>query len=384
MGTRTWGGNPGAALPVAVEVLRRGPVTRAEVGRRLGLSHASLSRLSNPLIERGILLETVEERDGNVGRPSKRLDVDASTHHFMGVKIREHEVIAAVTNLRGTVIASAHEEFRDTSPENVVEIVARIYLRFSASLKLSGIGIGIGGCVEKQRSILSASFLNWNDVPLAAMVEVATGAPTRVENDIVALCKYEDWFGSAKSDARFAVITLGIGTGFGVVVDGTELVNDDYGVGLVGHWPMDPNGPLCHEGHRGCAAALLNSDSISRYVSEALGRHVTFEEAIRLAEENQPAAIRIITDAARGLGVLIAAVCNLVLPDRIIIAGEGVSIATIGKRAMIERALSLRAKGTTLPEMTFSTGENVHWAQGAAVLMIQAFVLGEVSGPIGS
>lgn len=374
-----WGSDPGAALPVAIEVLRRGPISRAEIGRRLGLSHASLSRLSAPLIERGVIHDVGEHSNGRVGRPSRLLDVDASSHFFLGIKIRETEIVAAVTDLRGEVVESTTIPLSDRSPASVVQQVKDLYRAFEVSHTVTAIGIGIGGAVHDRRTVISAGFLGWEDVALADLMEQETRIPTLVENDVVALCEYEDWFGFASRDERFAVITLGIGTGFGLVINGQPIVGDDYGYGLVGHWPMDPTGPLCHQGHRGCAAALLNSDAIARYATEALGHDITFDEVVELAAEGHPAAWRIVHDAARGLGVLIAAVCNLTLPDRIIIAGEGVRLAVVGHDTLQGKARELRDPRAHTPPIDYSSGDNVEWARGAAVLAIQAFALGTLT-----
>ncbi|MBW9119844.1 ROK family transcriptional regulator [Microbacterium trichothecenolyticum] len=376
---QTWGSDAGTALPVAIEVLRRGPISRAEIGRRLGLSHASLSRLSAPLIERGVIHDVGEHSNGRVGRPSRLLDVDASSHHFLGIKIRETEIIAAVTDLRGEVVDSVSVPLDDRNPTAVVAQVKDLHRAFAAAHTITAVGIGIGGAVHERRTIISAGFLGWDNVALSDLIEQETQTPTLVENDVVALCEYEDWFGFASNDERFAVITLGIGTGFGLVINGQPIVGDDYGFGLVGHWPMDPTGPLCQQGHRGCAAALLNSDAIARYATEALGRDTTFDETIQLAADGDPAASRIIHDAARGVGVLIAAVCNLTLPDRIIIAGEGVRLAVVGHDTLVEKTRELRDPRAHTPPINYSSGDNVEWARGAAVLAIQAFALGSLA-----
>lgn len=375
----TWGSDNGASLPVAIEVLRRGPISRADIGRSLGLSHASLSRLSAPLIARGVIFDVGERNNGRVGRPSRLLDVDASSHYFLGIKIREHEAIAAVTDLRGDVVDALTLPTSGRTPEDVVQHVTHLHRRFSRDHTLAGIGIGVGGAVRERRTVISSDLLDWGNVPLADMIEAETKTPTLIENDVVALCEYEDWFGAASQDDRFAVITLGVGTGFGLVVSGQPIVNDDYGIGLVGHWPMDPSGPLCHQGHRGCAAALLNSGAIARYATEALGAETSFDNAVALAAEHQPAAERIIHDAARGLGVLVAAICNIALPQRVIIAGEGARLAEVGRDVMLQSLQELRSPQAHTPPIDFSTGDNVEWARGAAVLAIQAFALGTLT-----
>lgn len=324
-------------------------------------------------------MDVGEHNNGLVGRPTRLLDVDASKHHFLGMKIREHEIIAAVTNMRGDIVAHSITALRDRSPDAVVTIVAELARAASVERAITAIGIGVGGAVSDRRWVTSASFLGWSDVPFADLVEKATGMPTLVENDVVALCEYEDWFGAARMDDRFAVITLGIGTGFGLVINGQPIVNDDYGIGLVGHWPMDPTGPFCQQGHRGCAAALLNSDAIARYATEALGAPTSFDEAIERAAEGHPGALRIIEDAARGLGILAAAVCNLTLPQRIIIAGEGVRLAAVGWEPLLRSIRDHRAPQAHMPLIDLASGDNVEWARGAPVLAVQAFALGRFS-----
>lgn len=372
----SWGRDAGVSLPVAIEVLRRGPISRADIGRRLGLSHASLSRLSAPLIEQGIIRDVGEHNDGRVGRPSRLLDVDAASHRFLGVKVRETEIIAAATDLRGDVLESLTRPLDDRRPDRVVEQVSGLLRELSARSPITGIGIGLGGAVRERRTVTSAEFLGWEEVPLADLIEQRTGVSALVENDVVALCEYEDWFGAARNDDRFAVITLGIGTGFGLVVHGEPIVNDDYGLGLVGHWPMDPSGPVCPQGHRGCAQALLTSEAIARYTTEALGRPTTFDEALQLADDGHPAARRIVGDAARGLGVLVAAICNLTLPDRVIIGGEGVRLAAVAHETLVAATREFRDPRASTPPLTLASGDNAEWARGAAVLAIQSFVLG--------
>lgn len=375
--TRSWSPDSGTALIVAIEVLRRGPISRAEIGRRLGLSHASLSRLSTPLLERGIIRDVGEFSDGRVGRPTRLLDVDASTHFFLGMKVRESEIIAAITDLRGDVVREITVPVTIRTPDAVVAEIAAIHDELCAQHPIAGIGIGIGGSTTGRRVVRVARFLGWENVPLADLVEAATGVPTLVENDVVALCEYEDWFGFARRDDRFAVVTLGIATGFGLVVNDHPIVSEDYGLGLVGHWPMDPTGPLCSRGHRGCAAALLDAAAIARYASEAYGHSVTYEQVLDLAERGDPAATRILGDAARGLGVLLAAICNLTLPERIVIAGEGVRIARWGRQEMLAGLREHRDPLAQTPPIDVGTGDNVEWSRGAAVLAIQAFVRGD-------
>ncbi|MFH8248990.1 ROK family protein [Microbacterium sp. B2969] len=311
-----------------------------------------------------------------MGRPTQLLDVDADAYRFVGIKLREKEVITALTNLRGAILRMTTMPIVATDPESVVRVLADQVREIAGAHEIGAIGIGVGARVSGRAHIVSARFLGWRDVPLAALLAEATGIPTVVENDVLAFTEYQHWFGEARHDDRFAVVSLGAGTGFGLVANGALVVGDDYGIGLVGHWPLDPNGPMCPNGHRGCATSMLNSDAISRRVSEALGSSTDYDAAIALAVEGQPAARRIADEAGRGLGRLLAAICNLTMPQHIILAGEGVALATVAMDAIIDGIRADRDPNATTPPIIVTNGDNAEWCQGAAALAVQAFVGG--------
>jgi DNA-binding transcriptional ArsR family regulator len=75
------------SLAVVLEVLIHGPLSRTEIARRLDLSQPSLTRLSAPLLDAGLLVEAGERSDGRAGRPSRPLDVIAGSRHFVGLKL---------------------------------------------------------------------------------------------------------------------------------------------------------------------------------------------------------------------------------------------------------------------------------------------------------
>lgn len=374
--TPAWTDRLDASLPVAIEVLRHGPISRAELARRMKMSAGSLSRLTAPLIERGLIIDIGEHNDGRVGRPTRLLDIEPASRLFVGIKLREDEAVGALTDLRGQVLNQLTMPLPGRTPEEVVGTLVELIDLVRDGFPIGGVGIGLGGRVHNRSHVMSARFLGWTDVPLAELVTERTGFPTLVDNDVIAFTEYERWFGAGRNDDRFAVITLGIGTGFGLVANGGLIVDEDYGLGLVGHWPLDPTGPLCEEGHRGCAASLLNSDSIARRASIAVGRELSFDDVLNAAENGQPAAIQIVREAGRGLGVLTAAISNLTLPQHLIIGGEGVRLAVLAQADMMQSLSEHRNPLARTPPIVYTDGDNAEWCRGAAALAIQSFVLG--------
>lgn len=375
--TPRWTAGNGATRAVALEVLIHGPLSRSEVARRLDLSAGSLTRLTAPLIETGILVEAGEHADGKVGRPSRLLDVVPSSKRFIGMKLMAEEVLGVTTDLRGNVLATESRRLSAIDAPAVVAVIANLAKSLSPGRpEVTAIGIGVGGLIENHGLVRSAPFLKWNDVPLGSLVEAATNIPTIIENDLVALTEYEHWFGAGRGLDRFAVVTLGAGIGYGLVIHDEIVRNDEFGIGLVGHWPLDPFGPVCSEGHRGCAKAILTDKAVSQAVSQALGKSLSYEAALDLAVSGEPAARRVVDDAGRGLGRLLAAIANLTMPETVVLGGEGVRLAQVAHEAVEAGIRADRDPRTSPLTLTIRSGDNVEWGRGAAVVAIQTFVLG--------
>ena len=375
-----WAPNNGASRAVALEVLIHGPISRSEIARRLELSQGSLTRLTTPLIESGLL---VEVDGGKSDRRTRPLDVVPRSKHFIGLKLTGTEVIGCLIDLRSKVCDFARTPLRGNDPERVVDIMAALIRRLALRVpSVTAVGVGLGGLVRDCALVVRAPFLDWEDVPLGVMLAERTGLPTVIENDVLAFTESEHWFGAGRGLERFAVLTLGAGIGYGAVINGKIVTSPDSGIGLVGHWPVDPNGPVCKDGHRGCAAAVLSTEGVERSVSLALGRPISYEQCLNLAQAADPAARRIIDDAGRGLGRLIAAIANLTVPERIILGGEGVRLADIASEAMREGIARDRDPLACPLDMRINRADEREWCRGGGVIAIQTYVLESHSVPI--
>ncbi len=360
---------------VALEVLLHGPLSRSDLARRLELAPATLTRISAELIGVGLFVEVPELAEKRTGRPSIPLDVVSGAHHFLGVKLSGDTLMAAVTDLRAEILRYEEEPLRSTRPTDVAAQIAALEARLRVDGQAAAIGIGLGGVVTDGRTVASAPFLAWEHVPLAGLVEAACATPVFVANDLTAFTESQHWFGVGRGHDNFAVVTLGVGVGYGCIANGRLLTNDDSGVGLVGHWPLDPFGPLCAKGHRGCAEGLLAIPSIERDVSTALNRPVTFDEALELAMAGESAARQILDASGHGLGRLIAAVANLTAPDKVIVGGEGVRLAEVAAGSVREGIRADRDPRASEVEVELVSGGNDSWCRGAAVIAIQGYVL---------
>ena len=271
----TWQPRDELASAVALEVLIHGPLGRAELARRLGLAPATLTRISTELIASGLLAEVPEATQRTSGRPTIPLDVVPSSHYFLGIKLTDSALDATVIDLKATPRDSYRVPLESLTPVRVVRAIADLAHRAHSSYHLDAIGIAVGGIVNGDGTVESAPFLKWRDVPLASLVSEAAHLPTFVANDLSAYTQIQHWFGSGTGHSNFAVITVGVGVGYGCVANGARLENEDSGIGLIGHWPLDPLGPICSQGHRGCAEAMLGRVGRARPPPRVERRHRT-------------------------------------------------------------------------------------------------------------
>lgn len=377
-------GSPWARLApstrrVALEVLLHGPLARIELANRLDLSTASLTRITKPLVEDGVLHELPDVSTGAGGRPQQPLDIDPGLQHFAGIKLTGETAHGVLTDLRAGIVAAESVELASKQPEDVVEVLARLVERLSgAGPAVSAVGVGLGGVVSDFSCVGRAPFLDWRDVELGALLGTRLGCPAAIANDLEALMEAEHWFGDGRDVEQFAVLTIGASVGGGLVIHDRLVTSPDAGIGLLGHFPIDPLGPACPEGHRGCAHSMLSIESIQLQASLALGRHVGYAEVLDLAAAGDPVASGVVDNAARGFGVLIAAVANIALPERIILTGEGIRLAEVGWDRLLAGITASRNPAASPLDVRVLPDDPMLWARGAASVAIQRTVLDDL------
>ncbi|KOV63988.1 MarR family transcriptional regulator [Streptomyces sp. MMG1121] len=373
-----------AERSVAIEVLVHGPLSRTGLARRLGLSQGSLTRLTKPLIESGLLVEAPGTGGGTQarqGRPSQPLGVVADSCSFLGFKITADMVYGVVTTLRSEVTARLDRPLASHAPDAVAGLVAELAAELAGGRPApAGIGIGVGGLVRERVVVEDSPFLGWRDVPLAALVQERTALPVVVENDVAALAEAETWFGAGRGLDRFAVLTIGAGIGYGLVLGGRRVPFAEEGRGFGRHWIIDPHGPLTPDGARGSAVSLLTIPGIEYQVRAATGRDTSYEEILTGACAGEPMASRVVDEAARALGTLVAQIANFALPQKILLAGEGVGLMDVAGNTVHETIRAHRHPLAAPVDLETKVSDFHDWARGAAVLAIQVLVLGE--GPV--
>ncbi|MGV9344620.1 ROK family protein [Streptomyces spiralis] len=368
-----------AANTVFTTVLTRGPVNRPEIARITGLSSAAVTKAVKPMIEAGYLEEMPQqERTAEgAGRPAHPLSVRADREFFVGVKVTADELIGVVTDLRAEVRAAHRIPLSGRGVEQVVggiaELVRQVAGEYAAHTH--HIGVSVSGDVDRPGGVVRYSpFLGWRDVPLVRLVADATGATVTVENDVKALTIAEQWFGEGVGADSFALATVGVGIGCALVVNG-RLVPGGYGVaGEIGHIPVAAgDGPDCHCGGRGCVEAIASEEAIVARAREAAGDPaLDMAGAIDRAHGGDAAVRAVFAEAGQAIGLGLAAMVNLVGPERVVVSGEGLAAYDLFEE-QIRAAFTRQAFGAAARcPLVVRPLPWEEWARGAAAVSIQS------------
>jgi N-acetylglucosamine repressor len=234
-----------------------GPIARVEIARRTGLSPATISGITAELIQKNLVLEK-ESGDSSGGRPPILLAINPRGGFVIGIKLTETQAIAALTDLEATVIAKRTEPIVEHNPTSVVKSLSGLVYSLINETgihkkQLLGVGLGLAGIIDAKHGTLRQSpIYKWRDVPLRELLQKQVKVPVYLDNDVNTLTLAEKWFGSGQSVDNFITVTIGRGVGMGMVINGQFYRGASGGAGEFGHTIIDPQGPLCECGRRGC------------------------------------------------------------------------------------------------------------------------------------
>ena len=282
------------------------------------------------------------------------------------------------TNLKWVVVEHTHDDWRriesgqvptraSGGPDTIVPQLAEVATAAVAQVSgVTSVGIGIPGLYDPANG--STVFLvnvggDWDGTPVALPVAAAVALPTFLINDARAFGLAELRLGAGRGADCMVGLTLGNGVGGVIAVDGHVHQGHDGTAGEIGHQTIDPDGPWCNCGNRGCLEAFARADQIAH----ACGTR-TVEEAVRAAAAGDERAARGLEDVGRYLGIGIANMITLLTPDRIVIGG---GVAGAGELLFepIRREIARRVRTTAASRVELVTAELGVWAGaiGAAV-----------------
>jgi predicted NBD/HSP70 family sugar kinase len=359
-----------------------GPVSRTDIAQRTGLSAATITGITAELIENGLVLEK-EEGDSRGGRKPILLALNPHGGFVIGLKLAEDHITGALTDLEATVITKHTVPLNNPDLEDAVDTVVELVKSLQQEESIGeknflGVGVGLAGIIDANRGVLRYSpIFGWRNISLADILQERLHVPVYIDNDVNTLTISELWFGMGQGIDNFLTVTVGRGVGLGIVVNGQILLGASGGAGEFGHTVIEPDGPVCDCGKRGCLETFASDPALMRMAGEALARgklRVEVDDVrqlLEMAEYGDQVARDIYAQAGEMLGRGVANLINLFNPELIIISGEGI-------RAIDWLFPSMResVKNHVLPDLAEDTRIEIDvwdddaWARGAAGLVL--------------
>jgi len=372
-------------------IAQAGPISRADLAARIGLSRPAVTMLSRPLVETGLVLEHGRMAAPAIrapGRPGVLLSLNASSLYFVGAYAAGDPLQIALTDLHGGIVAQLTRTLPRT-PAALAGTLAEMLDPLCAMAgiqrqQLRGVGLALTGLIDHRRGVvLHSANLGWRDVALAGMIRQATGLPATLDNDARAAAVAERLSGAARQAEDFCVIVLGASVGCAQVLGGQLQRGQRGGAGELAHAMIVPDGLVCRCGRRGCLDTMVSRPMLTHAARQA-GIDPQGGPVIACLEAHAGAgcteARRILAEAGRALGLAIAHIVQINAPSLVVIAETDCAAgAAVGVfRAAIRDTMSAHVLPDLLAGLTlhFTAVGRGMWARGAASLAIQAFLDG--------
>ena len=309
---------------------------------------------------------------------------------IIGIDLGGTNIKGALLDRAGNILAKDRTAtLANAGPEAVAGRISRLIrdlqaLAVARGQKVTGIGLGVPGQLDPQNGIVVFSpNLRWHQVPIVDYLRHNTPLPIFIENDGNVAALGEQWRGAGRGSENMVMITIGTGIGGGLIINGRLYKGTNGSAGEVGHMVIDPNGPMCGCGRRGCLETLTSASAMVRMAREAIDRglvtdlsrpeNLEAKDIVRSGQAGDGVAAEIIDRAAYYLGIGLGNLINLFNPDTIVVGGGVSKAGAILFDPMRRTALAWALKAPAgVVKIVPATLGNDAGCIGAAVLVLQA------------
>jgi predicted NBD/HSP70 family sugar kinase len=364
-----------------------GPISRAEIARRTHLTRTTVSDVVGELFGRG-MVEEVGRGPSSGGKAPILLKLLGDARHVIGLDLGESQFTGALVNLRGTVSHSAELPVQGRNGDDALELVYRLVDRLvqAANGTLLGIGVGTPGVIDSRSGTIRwAVNLDWQDLPLGALLAERYGLPVNLANDSQAAALAEFAFGGdGERVQNLVAIKVGLGIGAGVLLGGQLFRGDGFGAGEIGHIGIVDDGDACRCGRFGCletvasaraivkrAAALAGETPRSRLHAAAIATTLTLDDVRAAFEDGDAIARHVVLSAGRYLGQVIASLIGMLDVHHVVLHGSVTAFGQPWLEAVRDeaqrRALTLLSSSVDIEISTIT--DNVTVLGASAMLM---------------
>ncbi len=336
-------------LSLVLNVVRTaGSISRTEISKRTGLSRSTVSQLVSYLLDEGIV-EEAGAGNSVGGRRPIMLQIKPEGRLVCAIHVDdEGRVYARAEDLAKTVSNEAFEYVSEPA-----ELVTKLVNTTRTLVKdkfdrIAAIVLALPGVISSDGTIVSAVNLGWRNIPVSAPLSKALGVPVHAEN-ATGLAAYGELM-ARKGDVRNLIyLKIGSVVGAGVITNAQLHHGLRGSAAEIGHMVMDPQGPLCKCGRRGCLEAKVNRHAVFNLLREEvwaealdhdkIGESNVFEWLVENDSKGEPAAQKILRAIGRDVAGAIVNVLNILGPEAIVLESSLCDSATFWE-ALTDKAAS--------------------------------------------
>ncbi|SDD81592.1 ROK family transcriptional regulator [Nocardioides lianchengensis] len=370
-------------------LLHLGPLSRAELSRSAGLAPSTVTGLVAGLQAEGLVTEGERAAVHGPGRPGTRLALHRSAGLAVGLDFGKRHLTVAVSDLAHEILA---EQWVGHEPDlPAVEQVARARALVDEALAclgtdrsaVVGIGAGIPGPVHLATGHLGDSTIlpGWVDLAAAETLSEAFGQSVQVDNDANIGGLAEWMWGSGRGSSHAVYVKLSTGIGAGLIVDGRPFAGFGGTAGEIGHIRIEPGGPICRCGRRGCLEAVTGSGLVVSRVRIGHPEVRTVADVLALARAGDARAVEALAHCGTAVGTALGAVCNVLNPEVVVLGGELAAAGAVISGPLVE-ALRAATVRSAADDVEVRTGELAERAEvlGAVGLALRSASAADLRG----
>lgn len=311
-----------------------GPIKRPEILKRTGLSFSTVLRVTEKLIQSGLVVEAGLDASTG-GRRSTLLKLNDKDKVVIGVDMGGTKIFCGLIGLSGRIILKEKVNVDKTTPQTSLDQLLKKIDQFFAKAKERnldpiGIGVGVPGITDSEEGrIIASPSLKWKDIPLKSMLYDRFHIPVVIENDVNMMALGEYGYGVARKMQNIILIAFGTGVGSGIIIDGSLYRGASYSAGEVGH--MVPGSSFLHQNYVhsiGAMEVVTSGTGIAQLwkkhypkESDLSQKELTAEEVFDFARKGEAWALKTVDEVVDYITICAANSIVLLDPEAVIFSG---------------------------------------------------------------
>ncbi len=299
-------------------------ISRADLSRISKLNKATVSSMTQDLIEKQLVLETGDSKNTG-GRKARLLTFNQDAGTVFAIDFGIDVIISAITNLRGDILY--RKEYTNTKKDldfeidSLYEIIRHLFENNPEShYGVVGVGLAVHGLVNNDQTIDYIPYYEWNKVDIKRLIEIEFDLPVFIDNDSNLFTLGEHIL--KHHEENVLGINISSGVGLGIIINKKEYKGTTGHAGEIGHMIVEPFGRTCTCGNEGCLEQYASEQAIVKELSRVKGKELTINDFVTLVQLRDDEAMALFKEFTKYMAIGINNIGNLFNPDIIILNSE--------------------------------------------------------------